>query len=164
MNFKGVTVDWPLDTNVIRRNSLSNTFGIVRKNSDGSPRAHQGWDFYAAKGTPCHSVSHGRVEYAASRANLGNIVVISIGDTGFYAAYAHLDRMLVSKGDQVKLGQVIGLTGNTGNAYNMTGQDEHLHFEVRQQVLTGLGLENRVSPIEIFGKCPVNKAIQREFT
>lgn len=163
MQFHNEPVDWPLAENIIRRGSNSNTFGMVRRNTDGSPRPHQGWDFYAEEGTYCYSVSKGTVAYAADRGALGNLIVISIGNTGYYAAYAHMSRMDVSVGDTVELGQIIGLTGNTGNASTMTGLNEHLHFEIRDQVITGLGLINRISPIKVFGVCPLNAPQFRDF-
>lgn len=163
MRFKGALIDWPLESNKIRRSSDSNTFGMVRRNSDGSSRAHQGWDFYAKSGTACHSVCKGIVKFAGMRGALGNLVVISIEDTGYYAAYAHLSKILVQVDDVVKIGQVIALTGNTGNASTMKNQDEHLHFEVREQVLTGLGLDGRISPLQLFGVCPLTKSHTREF-
>ncbi|MFZ2250381.1 MAG: M23 family metallopeptidase, partial [Segatella copri] len=44
---------------------------------------------------------------------------------GFETLYSHQSRNKVKKGDKVKAGQVIGLTGRTGRATT-----EHLHFEV----------------------------------
>lgn len=44
---------------------------------------------------------------------------------GFETLYGHQSRNKVKKGDKVKAGQVIGLTGRTGRATT-----EHLHFEV----------------------------------
>ena len=163
MRYSGTRIDWPLDINQIRKNSLSHTFGMVRRNADGSPRPHQGWDFYAEEGTPCYSVADGKVEYAGTRGALGNLVVISIADTGTYAAYAHLRDIAVKVGDRIQLGTLIGHTGNTGNASSMKGKDQHLHFEVRLQVITGLGLEGRISPLKIFGKCPINTAELRKY-
>ncbi len=163
MKFMNEVIDWPLDTNIIRKNSESHTFGMVRRNSDGSSRAHQGWDFYAKSGTKCYAISKGTVEFAGARSALGNLVVISIGDTGYYAAYAHLSKINVALGDTVKLGQSIGLTGNTGNASSMTGPNEHLHFEVREEVITGIGLDKRISPLKVFGTCPLKTPQFREF-
>lgn len=163
MRFNNELIDWPLDTNIIRKNSESNTFGIVRKNLDGTPRAHQGWDFYAKKDTKCYSISKGVVKFAGFRGALGNLVIISIGDTGYYAAYAHLSKINVVLNDTVKLGQLIGLTGNTGNASYMTGPNEHLHFEIREDVITGIGLVKRISPMQVFGVCPLKIPQFREF-
>jgi murein DD-endopeptidase MepM/ murein hydrolase activator NlpD len=163
MKFMNEVIDWPLDTNIIRRNSESHTFGMVRRNLDGSSRAHQGWDFYAKSGTRCYSVSRGEVKFAGVRGALGNLVVINIGNTPYFTAYAHLSSINVSVGDIVKVGQFIGLTGNTGNASSMAGVDEHLHFEVREEVITGIGLDKRISPIKLFGTCPLQSPQFREF-
>lgn len=161
MKFKGISVNWPLAMNMIRRGTENHTFGNVRRNADGSPRPHQGWDFYAEPGTPVMSISDGVVKFAAARGSLGNLLVVSIGDTGYFAAYAHLSEIRVKVGQAVKLGQTVAFTGNTGNASTMKGQDQHLHFEVRDQVITGLGLGGRISPIKVFGTCPLKAPIQR---
>ena len=161
MNYKNTIIDWPLDKNIIRRNDDNNTFGLVRRNVDGSPRPHQGWDFYAKAGTPCYAIADGKVEYVGNANALGLLIVVSIGATGKYAAYAHLSQATVKAGDRVLLGQLIGRTGNSGNAKDMKGEDEHLHFEIRDKPLTGLGLADRMSPIEVFGICPLNNPIAR---
>lgn len=161
MNFKGTPVNWPLPMNMIRRGMENHTFGNVRRNADGTPRPHQGWDFFAEPGTPVMSISDGVVKFAGARGSLGNLLVISIGNTGYFAAYAHLQELRVKVGDQVEIGQTIALTGITGNASTMKGQDQHLHFEVREQVLTGLGLDGRISPMKVFGTCPLKAPIQR---
>jgi murein DD-endopeptidase MepM/ murein hydrolase activator NlpD len=163
MKFQGVTVDWPLDSNKIRRGSDSNTFGNVRRNADKTPRAHQGWDFYAKSGTTCYSIAAGEVKFADNRGALGLLIVISIKGTEYFAAYAHMSKSFVKPGDVVKLGQPIGLTGNTGNASSMKGEDEHLHFEVREQVITGLGLDGRISPLKVFGTCPLKSEVKRGY-
>src|SRR5262245_50097650 len=49
---------WPLLSNVIRRNSLQNTYGRVPGRHD----VHQGWDLHAPVGTTCYSVATGKVE------------------------------------------------------------------------------------------------------
>jgi peptidoglycan LD-endopeptidase LytH len=156
INFQNEPIDWPLNSNLIRKNSIANTFGMVRKNSDGSDRPHQGWDFYAEEGTYCYSVARGKVVFADDRGALGNLLVISIGDTGYYAAYAHMSRIDLNVGDTVELGQLVGLTGNTGNASTMVGENQHLHLEIRDKPLTGLGLEGRISPLKVFKTCPLH--------
>lgn len=161
MQFMDTPVGWPLDSNVIRKNSNNNTFGMVRSNSDGTPRPHQGWDFYAKEGTPCYAISAGEIKHVESRGALGLMVVLAIGTSGKYAAYCHLRSSKVVVGERVVLGQQIGLTGNSGNAAGMKGADEHLHFEIRNHVITGTGLEGRVSPVEVFGMCPLNDLVLR---
>lgn len=161
MEFMGTAIDWPLDHNVIRRNSVNNTFGMVRKNLDGTPRPHQGWDFYAKAGTHCYAIASGKVAHVESRGSLGLMVVIGIGRTGKYAAYCHLSSAKVRVGDMVVIGQQIGVTGNSGNAEGMKGIDEHLHFEIRDKPLTGTGLDDRMSPLKVFGVCPLTDPIVR---
>jgi len=160
MKYSGVFIGWPLSSNVIRGHSVRNTFGIVRKNLDGTPRAHQGWDFYAPVGTELRSISDGVVAHVSEREGLGLMLVVSIGNSGMYAAYCHLSEIGVNVGDSVNLGQKIGRTGSTGNAAGLPAADSHLHFEVRTEPLTGLGLDGRVSPLKIFGVCPLLEVIE----
>lgn len=160
MKYNGVFIGWPLASNVIRGHSVRNTFGMVRKNLDGTQRAHQGWDFYAPVGTELRSISDGEVVHISDRGALGLMLVVSIGNSGMYAAYCHLSETGVNVGDSVNLGQKIGLTGSTGNAAGLPAADSHLHFEVRTEPLTGLGLDGRVSPLKIFGVCPLLEVIE----
>ena len=60
------------------------------------------------------------------RVRLGNMVEIEHGN-GITTRYGHLSRVLVKVGDQVSLGDAIGLAGSTGRS---TGP--HLHYEVRR--------------------------------
>lgn len=146
-------------TNIIRRESESNTFGPVRKNADGSPRSHQGWDLYAPAGTPAFAVGSGKVEFAGERGDLGLAVLLKLDNSPLqqptWVLYAHMSSVSVKIGDVVQIGSQIGRTGNTGNASSMRGLDEHLHFEVRLEPWPGLGLSGRVSPLKLFGKCPL---------
>jgi peptidoglycan LD-endopeptidase LytH len=150
-------IGWPLSSNVIRRNSNSNTFGMVRRRANGSKKPHQGWDFTAVVGTPCYAVAAGTVVYLGTGAAYGLTIVHSFvfGGTTYYAAYAHMQSANVGKDDVVTKGQLIGLTGESGNAKGMAVIDQHLHFEVRTVSLPGLGLSGRVSPYTIFGTVPL---------
>ena len=56
----------------------------------------------------------------------GNYIVIAHGD-GFLTLYGHLDKLLVTAGQMVKQGQVIGLCGSTG-----WSSGPHVHFEIRK--------------------------------
>ncbi len=160
MEFNGVKINWPLSCNQIRRGLNNHTFGMVRKDATGKPKAHQGWDLQAIPGTPVFSVSKGKVAFAGDRGALGLLLVISIENTGYYAAYAHLSQISVKVGDELNLGDIVGNTGNTGNANTMKGPDQHLHFEVRDRPITGLGLSNRISPLKLFKVCPYEPIIR----
>jgi len=157
-------IRWPLVRNMIRRNKVSNTFGMVRHSPDGSKRAHQGWDFEAADGTPCFAIADGKVALVKTGGDYGNTVVLAFEARGetYYAAYAHLSAMSVKAGDRVSKGGKIGLTGCTGNAIGMTGRDQHLHFEIRTVPAPGRGLARRISPLKIFREIPLDRAIDAE--
>jgi len=162
------TIGWPLARNRIRRGMINHTFGMVRRNADGSKRPHQGWDFEAAAGTPCFAVADGTIEAVRSAGDYGKQVVLRFrhdfdgdGDADtLFAFYAHLSKIDVLQGQKVKRGDMIGLTGNTGNAVSMRGPDQHLHFELRSRALPGRGLDGRYSPMEIFGVCPLHEAVE----
>jgi len=79
-------------------------------------------------GTTLYAAAAGQVIIAKSsgwNGGYGKYVVISHYN-GTQTVYGHMSQVLVNEGDTVYQGQVIGLTGNTGNS---TGP--HLHFEVR---------------------------------
>ena len=97
------------------------------------PHFHTGLDIAAPLDTPVGAAAAGKVILATSSVDsngklvgYGNYVVIDHGD-GFLTLYGHLDRLLVTAGQIVKQGQVIGLCGSTGWS---TGP--HVHFEIRK--------------------------------
>jgi murein DD-endopeptidase MepM/ murein hydrolase activator NlpD len=87
--------------------------------------AHQGLDFGIEVGTNVKSTMAGVVKFAGwNDQGYGNLVIV---DNGTYQTYyGHLSSVPVEVGDTVAAGQVIGVSGNTGNS---TGP--HLHYEVR---------------------------------
>lgn len=156
--YNGVEFDWPLNRNLIRRGLVNHTFGMVRQNASGQPRAHQGWDFYAKVGTPCYAVADGEVVYAGDRGAFGKMVVLDVPGADVFPTYAHLSEIRVDRGQHVQRGDLIGYTGKSGNAESLTGEDEHLHFEIREYPLPGLGLDGRMSPLKVYGVCPLKKS------
>ncbi|MGX2996520.1 M23 family metallopeptidase [Streptomyces sp. JNUCC 64] len=91
---------------------------------------HSGQDFAVPTGTPVKSVSAGTVVKAGPNGGgdgpaYGNAVVVKHAG-GKYSQYAHLSKVNVKIGQQVNAGQVIALSGNTGNS-----SGPHLHFEIR---------------------------------
>lgn len=91
----------------------------------GTTRNHYGIDFNGSRGDPISAAASGVVLSAGWMSGYGNTVVISHGD-GFTTLYAHQDELLVSSGDTVSGGDVIGRVGSTGWS---TGP--HLHWEIR---------------------------------
>ena len=89
-------------------------------------RFHAGVDIPAPTGTLISAAESGRITYAAWRDGGWGVEVTIAHREGVRTIYAHLSRALVSLGQRVKAGQVIGRVGATGDA---TGP--HLHFEVR---------------------------------
>ncbi|WGT46521.1 M23 family metallopeptidase [Tessaracoccus lacteus] len=85
-------------------------------------RYHTGQDFPAPVGTPIYAAASGVVLSSTAGSWAGTNVVIqhSSGAT----LYAHMSRKVVSPGDTVKVGQLIGYVGVTGRSFGA-----HLHFE-----------------------------------
>jgi len=137
-----VPFDDPLKKMQIRENRASNLMGMVR---NGASRPHQGWDLQAPVGTPTYAVKGGTVVLIETGA-YGKQIILSFedenGDTN-YAQYAHLSAYNVTDGQKVDEGQLLGETGDTGNAKGVT---PHLHFEIRLQKSVGLGLAGREDP------------------
>lgn len=152
---------WPLFYNVIRKNSVRNTFGMVRQYPNGKPKPHQGWDFSAVIGEPCFAVAAGTVRFVEDRGDYGLQLChdfIFNGKT-YYAFYAHMQRIFVKVGDKVEIDTPIATTGNSGNASNLHSSEDHLHFEIRIQERCGLGLTGRISPYELYGACPLRQPL-----
>lgn len=159
-------IDWPLLINKIRRGLINHTFGMVRKYANGNPKPHQGWDFHALVGNETYALADGRVEFVKiNQGDYGTQVCMSFkfNGTPLYAFYAHLQHVYVMPEQPVSLGTALGTTGDTGNAQGMGSEDQHLHFEIRLKKTCGLGLEGRVSPIEVFGICPLKAAQLKKY-
>lgn len=88
-------------------------------------RMHEGIDIAVRKGTPVHAARGGRVTLASWYGGYGNAIIINHGD-GLSTLYGHLSEIDVKVGEQVDQGEVIGLSGSTGES---TGP--HVHFEIR---------------------------------
>ena len=87
---------------------------------------HLGIDFAAEEGAEIYAVAGGIVTAADYDVEKGNYVVLDHGG-GLETEYQHMKSLLVSAGQSMVQGQVLGYVGSTGNS---TGP--HLHFEARQ--------------------------------
>lgn len=107
------TLAWPLSSN-----KITSPYGTRSRGF------HSGIDLAAKTGTSVYAAAGGTVELASWYYGYGNCIVINHGN-GVKTRYAHLSAYKVSVGTTVSRGQLIALSGNTGNS---TGP--HLHFEV----------------------------------
>jgi len=91
---------------------------------------HHGLDVAGPWQSAIYAIKSGVVETSQCGWNSGYgcYIIINHGG-GVKSLYGHHSKLLVSAGDRVKAGQTIGLMGNTGKVYGVTGI--HLHLEIR---------------------------------
>jgi murein DD-endopeptidase MepM/ murein hydrolase activator NlpD len=106
---------------------ITSTFGH-RENPFGGENieTHKGLDIKGPIGSPVKAMAKGIVEFAGLRGGFGNCIMLKHGN-GFETLYGHLSRILVRLGQQIDIGQQIGLIGSTGRS---TGP--HLHYEIHK--------------------------------
>jgi len=85
---------------------------------------HYGVDLGGTLKTPVYSTAPGKVTYAGRKGKYGRMIEIDHGD-GIISRFAHLNKILVKKGQTVEFYEKIGLLGSSGRS---TGP--HLHYEV----------------------------------
>lgn len=90
----------------------------------GYVRPHNGVDLAAYEGTPIYASRGGTVTTATYGSEAGYYVVINHGD-GYSSIYMHMTSYVVSYGENVSQGELIGYVGSTGLS---TGP--HLHFGI----------------------------------
>lgn len=148
-----------------------------RTRSDGSTYYHTGTDILAIVGTEVHSMLCGeivhtrsdlpqndRVKGYESSSSYGNTITIKSKDKEgnlVYHYYAHLSKINVSIGQKVKHGDIIGLSGSTGNAMHVDVKYRHVHVEAGKDYEIYAGgvkckLKNRINP-EQFMKSKFDK-------
>lgn len=89
-------------------------------------KAHEGTDIAVPLNTKIHSAMAGVVRFAGTLDGYGLTVVVA-HDDDFITLYAHLNSVIVKKGDLVFAGDIIAYSGNSG-----TSTGPHLHFEIRK--------------------------------
>lgn len=105
--------------------ALTSGYGMRTHPVLGGRRQHSGIDLAAATGTPVYATVDGVIGRADWYSSYGLYVAIEHG-ASMQTRYAHLSRLAVAAGDNVKKGDLIGYVGSTGRS---TGP--HLHYEVR---------------------------------
>ncbi len=105
--------------------TVTSPFGMRKHPILGYARMHNGIDMACAQGTPIYATRAGKVTVASYQAGgAGNYVSINHLD-GFASVYMHMTSYVVSAGQTVSQGQLIGYVGSTGLS---TGP--HLHFGI----------------------------------
>ena len=105
---------------------VTSDFGTRLDPITGQASSHTGVDLRAPEGTPIPAALDGIVTAAGPRGDYGNAVEVRHPD-GFTTLYAHLSEVQVAPGQEVRQGDPVGLSGQTGRT---TGP--HLHLEVRK--------------------------------
>lgn len=108
------------------RGQITSTFGHRENPMGRGVETHPGLDFRAPMGSSVKSMAKGTVIFAGRNGGYGNCIKLKHGN-GFETIYGHLSKILVSKGQQIDIGQVIGKSGSTGRS---TGP--HLHYEIHR--------------------------------
>lgn len=106
--------------------TIADDFGLRMHPILKIKRMHNGLDIITDVGTKVYAPGAGRVDYVGWRGGFGMTVEIDHG-FGYRTIYAHLESAKVTQGQQVKRGDWIALSGNSGSL--TTGP--HLHYEVR---------------------------------
>ena len=123
-------------------------FGIgVRQNGK---RNHQGVDIEAKVGTSAVAVEKGIiVSIKDSKIGFGKTVMLEFTDKDgnkVYAQYAHMSEVTVEVNQDIEEGDEVGKTGKTGNAEDLSSNEEHLHFGISTTPTPSKGLKDYKNP------------------
>ncbi|CAA7197315.1 M23 family metallopeptidase [Chryseobacterium potabilaquae] len=105
--------------------TITSRFGTRANPFSGyGAESHSGIDFRGKSGDVVRSTAKGKVSFAGVKGGYGNCIIID-HDYHLQTLYGHLSSINVKKGEEVRIGSVIGKIGSTGRS---TGP--HLHYEV----------------------------------
>lgn len=117
---------------------LTAPYGMLIQPFYKSLASHQGVDYTVPTGSRVFATADGKVKEVKTRKTTSGRYIIIDHGSGYETQYSHLSRIDVKKGQKVRRGDIIGLTGNSGLSLS-----PHLHYEVR---FNGM----RVDPIHYF--------------
>lgn len=100
--------------------------------------SHMGVDYTIPEGSRVFATADGQVKDVTARSTTSGLSVVIAHGNGYETQYNHLGKINVKKGQKVRRGDIIALSGNTGLSLA-----PHLHYEVRHKGL-------RVDPIHYF--------------
>jgi murein DD-endopeptidase MepM/ murein hydrolase activator NlpD len=107
-----------------RASNVQSFFGDGR---DANSRKHEGIDIFGPRLTPVVAIANGTVTRVNQNNLGGNVVWMRPSGKDYTLYYAHLDKQIATEGQQVAVGDTLGLMGNTGNAKTTS---PHLHFGI----------------------------------
>jgi len=107
------------------QSKITSSFGKARVYNGSLKGYHSGTDYRAKVGTPVIAANDGKVVLVKKRFYSGGTVLLDHGE-GIYTCYFHMSKFDVTKGEMVKKGEILGLSGKSGR---VTGP--HLHFSAR---------------------------------
>ncbi len=118
----GPSLAFPISPKV--KSNIGSYYGAGR---DKGQRSHEGIDIFAPFRSEAIAIADGTISGVGENSLGGKVIFMRPDRTNFNLYYAHLDTQFVTQGQRVKTGDVIGLTGNTGNA---RFTPSHLHFGI----------------------------------
>ncbi len=107
------------------QSSIKSYYGYRKNPLTGDFEFNRGVDISIPEGTPVYAAQDGQVTQSSYDGYYGNFVVIK-DEKSYTSRYAHLSSVLVSAGQGINHGEVIGYTGHTGSA---TGSELHIECE-----------------------------------
>lgn len=130
-----------------RQSRETESFGEYQDNQLSSEGKHYGIDYGVPEDTKVKAVTHGTVTRIFSNDLGGKVLQIAESNGKYHQWYMHLNDYKVKVGDKVKPGEVIALSGNTGE--QTTGP--HIHF---QRMKDGVGNSYAEDPKPFIDKLP----------
>ncbi len=129
-NFKAARgkLPWPV------RGKVINTYGKKKNRILKTYTINPGIDIRAESGTHVRAVFSGLVSMITYLSGYGNTVILDHGN-GYYSVYSHLDEVLVKRDDFLKIGQTVGLVGDSGS---LEGSKLHLEIYAGQKTVNPL--------------------------
>ncbi|MBQ9807739.1 MAG: peptidoglycan DD-metalloendopeptidase family protein [Ruminococcus sp.] len=121
------------------------TYFDPNRNIADSSAYHNAVDIEAAGGTNIYAVYPGTVVSADWKDAYGYLIILRHDDLGIYTFYAHCSQILVSAGQSVAQGDVIGLVGSTGQS-----SGNHLHYGICNNLASGWPTCTYYDPLTYF--------------
>lgn len=101
-------------------------------------QSHQGIDYTIPEGQSIFATADGRVKDVLGKSSTSGVTIVIDHGNGYTTSYSHLGKVKVKRGQKVRRGDIIALSGNSGLSLS-----PHLHYEVRYEGM-------RVDPIHYF--------------